>query len=386
MASPSSKIRSYKSPTSVLREGFESGSCSRSPTGSSFAAVLTIFFTTPEKGLLDNYAIKSLRLICKAARDTIDLYVAVVSSYVEQFKLAKRHGVDLKYAHKDRNVPLIKCLLCDLSSSSWRWPNITKVSLKIPNRYDVQNELEKLVTLPLPKLKALTLECYSVMPLVRSQWPELTYLDLNVVLDRGRMCLDLNPNIFYPINLKLPKWGLKRLDLCVEGGENCGFLGLFLKGLTELEHLRVYKSEEFNYIEDEMPLCGLPMAQAIISAPLKTLTSLEITAKAVKGVGKILMEKDWSGLKEFTISDSEDCIFSRLYDITSHRQEQSHEAVYEYTFKNWVTNLQTLNVGGMHRSLLTAELRLLLLSLEAGGNMKNLTLNDLRLSEIEETF
>jgi len=293
---------------------------------------------------IDPASLRTLRLACKAVRNAIDAQMRNFS-FPDDLKLGSGNGMGAN----------TECFL--RSVLPWRWINLTNVELgmrRLSNAAILQRDVEELVALPLPKLKSLSIHCWSVLPLAQScNWPELTCLKLAVVYYKR------SPKASYPRGLKFPKLPLKALHLRIEEGSNTAFLGSLVKSVSEtLSHFE---------IQDCGSICPMQVANAIASAPLPQLSSMSISSNAHSGFWPKIFSRDWPALKVLSIYQWEMSLVPLLLTQT------------------WFTGLESLEL--MHCNGLTAdELRNFLLALKRNASLERLTLGNLNFSTIADGF
>jgi len=253
-------------------DGLSLDSPSSENHAASFANALDIILST-DKALIDYRTTRNLRLVCKATRSLVDFYV-------DKFRYLNSHNVQ-----DDPSV-------CNLAP--WPWPNVSLIkffSKRRLNKEVLQRDAEYLATIPLLKLKCLSLQCISVLPLVDCNFPMLAELHLTIL----RPGNDLNLPT-YPRDLRFPRWQkLKRLILaaevnpsvCTSDSSTISFLGPLLKSGAELTEFKLGKGAN----------CTEVVADMIVSAPLPHLETLDVTPNALPEFYITLFSRDWPALK-----------------------------------------------------------------------------------------
>lgn len=150
------------------------------------------------------------------------------------------------------------------SISPWPWPNISEMAVLTKRKEDyVHNrDVEHLATLPLLNLKCVSLYCRDVAPLVQSNWPMLTELELHIYPRREQQ-------ISWPKDLQFPKWNLKKLFLNAHedvDNQTLAFVGPLLKSCPELANLNMRVHGR----------CTKELATGVVSAHLDQLEYLDI--------------------------------------------------------------------------------------------------------------
>jgi hypothetical protein len=304
-----------------------------STTASSFAATLDIIFKSQGESTRENRrpvryrlanCLKELRLVCKATRSVVDVYVKTCKCCA--------HGSENSYL---------------TALSPWPWHNINELMLEEIPANSLQREVECLVTLPLLHLKSLTLKCYNVLPLAQSNWPELTNLDLRVLYG-------YSSDLPYPTDLTFTKWPIKYLQLGVVQNTNVSFLGPFLKSCPDLRKVTLTSS------------CTKEMATKIVLANLSHLEALDCYCDPEPGFFQILFDTNWPTLKNIQIPDTS--IEPNIFPLLAAQR--------------WLTNLEDFTL--CHNEMVSAdELHALLKAL---GAIKKLDLRNLSFTVLPKGF
>jgi hypothetical protein len=314
-----------------------------SPAASNFASALNIIYSTQSGRLAPGReACQNLRLTCKAIRDVVDVHV-------ESFTF----------------------LACEApfpmnAISSWRWDNVIKAGLEddfedLPT-LRLQQALEGLVALPLPKLRSLEIQCCSLLPFANANFPMLETLILKIIKTPPERGVD--PFSPYPSDLHFPKMPLKVLELDIEVDDTAriAFLGPLLRSCDQLTKIMIGSGSKCYRCDEQM-------AEMWHSAPLPRLETLYFYAKARSGFYPKLFNRDYPALKTITV-------FSPWVGDISFLAST-----------NWVRRVEEFVIWFLEEQqiFVVEELRCFLKALENGG-VKRLDMYELQVSTIVESF
>ncbi len=216
-------------------------------------------------------------------------------------------------------------------------------------------DVEDLVKLHLLNLEKLTLQCYNVSPLSKSNWPKLSNLSLRILYDPELV-------ISFPEDLQFPTWPLKQLRLQMASPENISFLAPFLQSCPELQVLIL----DGFYTRE--------MAELIISsAPLRHLESvMSDTYNMYLGtfLETSFKKTDFPALTEIQLRNGHGPDGPNLLPLLA--------------FQYWVTNLTNLELQGSMD--VTADDLQAFLKASENGALRRFQLNQVPIEELLDGF